>query len=81
MNYMWARTDHKKGAKVVVALDLGPVLWCEMQLAPGVVYNGCLPFGEGRKGRIVLASKALSRLKKYFPSWLGWNPSRTEKQI
>lgn len=52
---------------MVVALDLGPVLWkvwCEMQLAPGVVYNGCLPFGGERRGRIVLASKALGRLKK-----------------
>lgn len=47
----------------MVALDLRSVLWCEMQLAPGVVYNGCLPFGEGRKGRTVLANKALGRLK------------------
>lgn len=64
MNYLWARTDQKEGAEAVVALDLRPVLWCEMQLAPGVVYNGCLPFREGRKGRIVLANKALGRLKK-----------------
>lgn len=64
MNYLWARTGQKKGAEAVVSLDLRSVLWCEMQLAPGVVYNGCLPFGEGRKGRIVLANKALGRLKK-----------------
>lgn len=47
----------------------GPGPWAcyEMQLAPEVIYNDCLPFGEGRTGRIVFTSKVLHRLRKYTP--------------